>query len=125
MNQLEILEVAARFRSAIELGTLFRVRYAIPAEIVCGELERLSHVWINIGELIVDITADQFCDHFPGVEPVIVASDSAVHAKFRVTRRCAPLILGSDEPESEFAEDARLDYEDIVNEFERLRGFQS
>ncbi len=147
MNHFEIQEVAARFRKAIEkrhktlrlswlwgefptgccrdasdmLGTLLRERYAVVAELVRGELGKYSHAWLRIGRLIVDITADQFSSHFPGVEPVIVTSASAMHAQFREIGRCEPQILGFGDLENEFAEDARLDYEDIVSEFESLR----
>lgn len=39
-----------------------------------------SHSWMQQGDLIVDITADQFPDV---AEPVIVARQSSWHAKFR------------------------------------------
>lgn len=54
---------------------------------VCGERPSqdgtriVSHAWLTDGELIVDITADQFCD---APEAVIVATASLWHNSFEI-----------------------------------------
>lgn len=50
-------------------------------EIVKPDGTRPSHGWLQRGDLIVDITADQFDEI---AEPVIVATDSAWHRKWRI-----------------------------------------
>lgn len=143
MQPTEIHEIAARFRLAIEarqrtlrlswlrdnfptgccreasdmLGTLLRERYGIEAAVVLGEIDDHSHAWLEIDGLIVDITADQFADRFPNAKPVIVTRDRAMHSQFGGNKRVAPVLLGADDDENEFAADAQHDYSTIVEAF--------
>ncbi|MET4214219.1 hypothetical protein [Bradyrhizobium sp. LA2.1] len=100
----EIRELAAEFREAIERCPRERlpITFADCPRGACGDatlllakhLERNghtgfvyvlgmrnggSHAWLRRGALIVDITADQFEDHF---QPVVVDTTSNWHATF-------------------------------------------
>lgn len=59
-----------------------------PLIYVCGEMamgrRNQSHAWLEYGDLIIDITADQFEDIS---DPVIVTTDRAWHGRFTVTLR--------------------------------------
>lgn len=48
-----------------------------PYRYVCGRHGDASHVWLTDGEVIIDITADQFADFDT---PVFVAASSSWHA---------------------------------------------
>lgn len=147
----ELHEIATRFRRAIEtrqsslrlfwlrdgfpkgccreasdmLGVFLHDRFAKEATVVCGQLNDHSHAWLVIDGLIVDITADQFLDRFPNAKPVIVSSDSAMHAQFREIGRSCPVLLGAGDPDNEFAADARHDYRVIVRAFDSLIEYMS
>jgi hypothetical protein len=59
-----------------------------PLIYVCGQMairrRTQYHAWLEYGELIIDITADQF----EGIsDPVIVTTDRAWHGRFTVTLR--------------------------------------
>jgi hypothetical protein len=146
MEPSELYEIATRFRRAVEarqaslrlfwmrdrfpteccreasdmLGVFLADRYAVEATVVRGQLDGLSHAWLIIDGLIVDITADQFPDRFPNAKPFIVSSDSEMHAQFREQGRSHPMLLGSGDPENEYAEDARHDYRVIVKAFDSV-----
>jgi hypothetical protein len=58
-------------------------------EYICGVVDNSdgtspSHAWLQRGDLIVDITADQFPDV---ADSVIVSTDSWWHRKWRVSQR--------------------------------------
>jgi hypothetical protein len=102
MDQLEIL--ARRFRDAIEatpsnqlpitmqsfphgacgdaavlLGHFLKAQGLGAFDYVLGKREDHTHAWIQHGEIIIDITADQF----PEIdEAVIVSATSAWHERF-------------------------------------------
>lgn len=60
-----------------------------PIEYVHGFRRHLSHAWLEIGSLIIDITADQFGDFS---EKVFVSEDRTFHDTFSdVERRSARL----------------------------------
>ena len=146
VQPFELHEIATRFRRAIEtrqsslrlfwlrdgfpkgccreasdmLGVFLHDRFAVEATVVRGQLDDHSHAWLMIDGLIVDITADQFLDRFPNAKPVIVSSESTMHAQFREEGRSCPVLLGSDDPENEFAADARHDYEVIGRAFDSM-----
>jgi hypothetical protein len=57
----------------------FTYVFGLRGEVASGT--HTSHAWLTLGELVVDITADQF----PEVaNPVIVTTDSAWHRTFRI-----------------------------------------
>jgi hypothetical protein len=146
MEPSELYEIATRFRRAVEarqaslrlfwmrdgfpteccreasdmLGVFLGDRYAVEATVVRGQLDGLSHAWLLIDGLIVDITADQFPDRFPNAKPVIVSSESTMHAQFREEGRSCPMLLGAGDPDNEFAWDTRHDYRVIVKAFDSL-----
>jgi len=47
--------------------------------VACGEREGQSHAWLEVNDLIIDITSDQFED---GVGPIFVSTDSTFHDSF-------------------------------------------
>lgn len=59
-------------------------------ELVCGERGSQengtysSHAWLQLDQLVVDITADQFAD---GPGPVVVAEDSEWHRGFYIASK--------------------------------------
>lgn len=62
---------------------------------VLGEREEHSHAWLQRGELVVDITPDQFDD---APAPVIVEHHSAWHAAFAGERRHVADLENYDTP---------------------------
>jgi hypothetical protein len=52
-----------------------------PVEYICGLKGGRSHAWVRVGDIVADITADQFPDVN---EPVIVTRDLAWHQKYRI-----------------------------------------
>ena len=46
---------------------------------VCGWKNRQSHAWLEVDDVVIDITADQFRDD---MEPVIVTQDRSWHSQF-------------------------------------------
>lgn len=73
--------------SSLLLGAILVDNGYMQFRYVCGErpsqdgTRTVSHAWLTDGELIVDITADQFCD---APEAVIVTSMSSWHKSFEV-----------------------------------------
>jgi hypothetical protein len=51
---------------------------------VCGERNGHSHAWLQAGDLVVDVTGDQFEDN---KRPVVVESKSSWHADFNEQER--------------------------------------
>ncbi|MDD2422382.1 MAG: hypothetical protein PHU78_09640 [Heliobacteriaceae bacterium] len=57
-----------------------------PADYVCGVWgDEAAHAWLQLGDIIIDITADQF---HPLLKPVIVTRRSPWHQTFEEDMRC-------------------------------------
>ena len=72
---------------SILLGLYLQEIGCLEVQYVCGEREfgrRKSHAWLEIGNVIVDITADQFPER---AEPVVVTQDRTWHGKFHCLQR--------------------------------------
>jgi hypothetical protein len=107
-DDLRILDLAKRFRAAIEAcdlktlpitfhefprgscgdATLILAKYLKDNGqegfvYVCGMRDGHSHAWLERDGLIVDITGDQFADN---EDPVCVSRRSAWHAQFEIDR---------------------------------------
>lgn len=74
--------------ASLLLGTYFEESCGLPPfEYICGERGTYeqdnwtSHAWLQRGDLVVDITADQF---FDAPAPVIVAAPSIWHLGFEI-----------------------------------------
>ena len=50
-----------------------------------GEHSNSTHVWLKRGDLVVDITADQFCQKV--ASPVIVSTESSWHGEWQRTEQ--------------------------------------
>lgn len=72
--------------AALLLAKHLQLAVIWPLMYVCGWMamahRNQSHAWLEYGDLIIDITADQF----EGIsDPVIVTADRAWHGRFTVT----------------------------------------
>jgi hypothetical protein len=50
-----------------------------PIEYVSGQRGRQSHGWLELDDIIIDITADQFGEE---IDPVLVTRDKTFHKNF-------------------------------------------
>jgi hypothetical protein len=89
------------------LGMFLRETLEVECEYVSGWADGQSHAWLELGEITIDITADQFA----GNEAVIVSCESVFHRKFNVEIRRRP---GIDGASGEHLHDLRHDYELIA-----------
>lgn len=69
------------------LGRYLNEHHGQRFEYVSGWKGDQSHAWLECGNVIVDITADQFLDVS---EPVLVTSDRQFHDQFKVRHRRQP-----------------------------------
>ena len=140
VDEAEVTRLARSFRGALEETVSLRLPgLAKFPRAACGDASRLlaqylrdrglgdweivsgfrndrssSHAWLELGGLLVDITADQFED---GAEPVTVSRSSDWHAAWpdRSRSRCR-VGLSYYDP----ASGARDDYERLVEAARRL-----
>lgn len=65
-----------------------------PIEYVCGYKAQISHAWIEVGNYIIDITADQFddCD-----KRIILTTDRTYHNSFSDISRRPICLQDSDQ----------------------------
>jgi hypothetical protein len=89
------------------LGMFLRETLEVECEYVSGWADGQSHAWLEIGEITIDITADQFAAN----EAVIVSCESVFHRKFDVSIRRRPDIDGAS---GAHLHDLRHDYHLIV-----------
>lgn len=84
------------------LGRYLQEKLSVSGNYVCGEVyqpDMRSHAWVDVGGIIIDITADQF-----GQPPVIVTRESAWHLQWNITLSRKGFCMPDDWPSYPHAE---------------------
>lgn len=69
------------------LGTYLREHLGVECEFVGGRLNGKGHAWLELGSLVIDITADRLA---PESRPIVIEEDPEFYRKFEIRTREEP-----------------------------------